>query len=338
MAESGNYPVRILCRVMRVSRSCYYSWAARLEARKAPCANAERVRECFERNSRRYGSRRIAAELGMGRYRVRRLMREQKLVAIRPRSFIPKTTDSGHKAAVSPNLLEKGGNQPQSWGEVLVGDITYLRLIGGAFCYLATFQDKLTRRIVGWAVSASMTRHLVTGALRVGLRRGLVRQGAIVHSDRGSQYASRDYRELLEMHGLRQSMSGKGNCYDNAQAESFFSRFKSELVEDGAFESVEQAISEAFSYIEGYYNPKRLHSGILYLTPIEFENLLRFDNWELINELKSLPVKQRRALLASNPSRNSRQETHQQMSVGGASPKAVPPSEPLQKVDRFPYA
>lgn len=122
-----------------------------------------------------------------------------------------------------------------------------------------------------------MTAQLVIEAFGQALRRGPLKRGAIIHTDRGSQYASTEYRRLLYIHGFRQSMSGKGNCYDNAQAESFFSRFKAELVEGGIFSSVEEARSEVFSYIEGYYNRIRRHSGLGYKSPLEFENELNLD-------------------------------------------------------------
>ena len=133
----------------------------------------------------------------------------------------------------------------------------------------------MTRRIVGWQLSDSMTAELVIEALKKAISKGLIKAGAIVHTDQGSQYASKDFRALLHRHCFRQSMSAKGNCYDNAQAESFFSRFKTELVEGGVFEDVEQAKSEAFSYIEGYYNRVRLHSSLGYKTPLEFESELK---------------------------------------------------------------
>ncbi len=205
-------------------------------------------------------------------------MREQQLKAIQPKSFVPRTTDSRHGGRISPNLLKEMGGEIVDKEQVIVGDITYLPLQNGRFCYLATFQDKYTRRIIGWAIMAQMTAELVVRALEMGLRRGLVAKNAVVHTDRGSQYVSNIYRALLHRHGLQQSMSGKGNCYDNAQAESFFARFKTELVEDGVFESVEQAISETFSYIEGYYNRIRLHSSLGYKSPMEFEKQLKIKN------------------------------------------------------------
>jgi putative transposase len=299
-----------LCRVMKVSRSCYYVYLQARGAVSKRKAEAERVRECFWFHGRKYGSRRVALDVGLGRFVVRRLMREQNLVAIQPKRFKPQTTDSRHGGLISPNLLKLPENQPHRPGEVVVGDITYLPLRGGKWCYLAMFQDKLTRRIIGWAVSNTMRAELVVTALKMALRRGLEKRGAIIHTDRGSQYVSNVYRHLLTLHGIRQSMSGKGNCYDNAQAESFFSRFKAELLEDGFFEDVNQARSETFSYIEGYYNRRRRHSGIGYLSPIEFERQLT--SRTRLPQLKDQPVKQRLAMLASNPSRNNRPQTHQQ--------------------------
>lgn len=265
---------------MRVSASAYYAYARgasfRETAAQAVCR--KKVEACFYEHRRRYGSRRIAAELKIGRCKVRSAMKREGLKAIAPKRFVPKTTDSNHDSRVSPNLLRAGANQPTNKGEVIVGDITYLPLKGGGFCYLATFQDKYTRRIIGWAVSSRMTAQLVLDALGQGLRRRLIKRGAIIHTDRGSQYASVEYRRLLYIHGFRQSMSGKGNCYDNAMAESFFSRFKAELVEGGIFSSVEEARLEIFSYIEGYYNRIRLHSGLGYKSPLEFEKELNLKN------------------------------------------------------------
>jgi transposase InsO family protein len=248
----------------------------------------------------------------MGRLRVRTLMREGGLQAIQPRAYKPKTTDSNHGKLASENLLKQAENQPSSWGEAIVGDITYLPLRGGKHCYLAMFQDKCTRRVVGWDVAERMTADLVVRSLQMALRRGLINRNAIIHTDQGSQYASNEFRQLLARCSLRQSMSGRGNCYDNAQAESFFSRFKAELVEGGTFENAGQARSEIFGYIEGYYNRKRLHSSIGYLSPIEFERRLRIDNKNKMSQLKLQPVKQTRAMLASNPPRNNRPQTHQQ--------------------------
>jgi len=265
---------------MRVGRSAYYAYRRgetfRDSFRKAECV--ARIKECFYFNRRRYGSRRIAAQLKLGRFGVRAVMRRENLRAIAPKRYVPRTTDSKHGLAVSPNLLKNLLNQPSGGGEVLVGDITYLPLQSGGFCYLACLQDKFTRRIVGWKVAERMTAQLVIDVFLQARRRGLIGKNAIIHTDQGSQYAAVEYRRLLYIGGFRQSMSRKGNCYDNAQAESFFSRLKAELVEDGGFESVEDARSEVFSYIEGYYNRIRLHSSLGYKSPLEFEKELKFKN------------------------------------------------------------
>jgi putative transposase len=274
----------MLCRVIRVSESGYYAWRKRLT--KPPCLKrkklADLVKACYFENRRRYGTRRIKAALQksgvkVGRSAIGRLLREQRLKAIQPKAFKPKTTDSkGVKA--SPNLLVGVEVEECAIGKVIVGDITYLRLRNDKWCYLAFWQDKVTRRIVGWSLAETMTAALVASALQKAIRKGLVTAGAVVHSDRGSQYASTSFRELLRTKCFRQSMSGKGNCYDNAQAESFFSRFKAELIEGGVFEDIEQARSEIFSYIEGYYNRVRLHSGLDYKSPLEFELELKTKN------------------------------------------------------------
>lgn len=269
---------------MEVSLSGYYVWRRRLF--EPPSLKrkrlAELIKDCYFENRRRYGSRRIKAAMHkagvkVGRFRIRQLMREQGLKAIQPKSFTPRTTDSRNVKA-APNLLAEVKISACAPAEIIVGDITYLRLRNGKFCYLAVWQDKVTRRIVGWSISPEMTAEIVISALKKALLKGLIKHGALIHSDRGSQYASNGFRGLLQTNGLRQSMSAAGNCYDNAQAESFFSRFKAELVEGGVFEDIEQARSEVFSYIEGYYNRVRLHSSLGYLSPMEYELELKTKN------------------------------------------------------------
>jgi putative transposase len=262
---------------MKVNRSAYYAYSRGETYRESPskrdCAAA--VKACFNEHRRHYGTRRIAAELKIGRSTARLMMRRENLRAIAPKNFKPQTTDSKHGLPTATNLLQNGANAPTAQGKVFVGDITYLPLRGGTFCYLACLQDKYTRRIVGWKVSERMMAQLVIDVFLQARRRGLIGKGAIIHTDQGSQYAAVEYRRLLYVGSFRQSMSRKGNCYDNAQAESFFSRFKAELVENGIFESIEDAKSEIFSYIEGYYNRVRLHSGLGYKSPLEFEKALK---------------------------------------------------------------
>ncbi len=262
---------------MRVSASAYHAYQSGKSyvlstAKQAVAAQIEAV---FYLHRRRYGARRIAAVLKaqgirVGRFQVRSLMRKQKLRAIAPRRYVPQTTDSRHISQPSPNLLLDKENAPQKPREVIVGDITYLPLATGKWGYLASWQDKFTKRIVGWAVADRMTDELVTSALEKAIRSRSVTSGTIVHTDQGSQYVSNNFRALLRGIGCRQSMSRRGNCYDNAQAESFFSRYKAELLEGGIFEDVSQARSESFAFIEGYYNRVRRHSSLGYKSPDEF--------------------------------------------------------------------
>lgn len=271
-SEATNYPAVILCQLLGVSRSGYYAWKERPERQDQL---ALKVEEVFWFHSRRYGSRRITAELSrktvIGRHRVRRLMREQDLHAIQPRRFVPRTTDSNHGQRMSPNLLLERAIKVDRPRQVIVGDITYLPLQTVDWAYLATWMDLFSRKIVGWHLADSMTAELVIEALRKAILRERLPAGMIIHSDRGGQYVDTEFRRLLNQHRFEQSMSRADETYDNAHAESLFSRYKAELLEDGAFADVEQARSETFSYIEGYYNRVRLHSSLGYLSPEEFE-------------------------------------------------------------------
>lgn len=274
--------MRIMCRCLKVSRAAYYAWAARKsrpDEREASIRAA--VKEKFYFHRWRYGAKRLSGELKdngikAGCFLVSRVMREEGLVARQPKRFKPRTTDSRGTKRPSPNLLKDVDNTALGAGDAMVGDITYLPMTGGRFCYLAMFQDVRTKRLAGWSVSTRMTAGLVTDALKMALRRGFVNRQAIIHTDRGSQYASNEFRQLIARCGLRQSMSGKGNCYDNAQAESFFSRFKTEA-EMRIFGSVEEARSEAFDYIDCYYNRVRRHSTLGTTIP-EFERRLKKQN------------------------------------------------------------
>ena len=218
--------------------------------------------------------RRITAELqatghSYGRRRVRRIMQAEGLHAIQPKSFVPRTTDSRHGARMSPNLLP--GLVVERPHQVFVGDITYLPLDGGTWAYLATWLDLYSRRITGWQVAETMTAELIIGALRQSIGRRPPARGLIVHSDRGGQYVDTAFRALLTAYGYRQSMSRAGETYDNAFAESLFSRYKAELLEDGVFRDVAEAQLETFDYIERYYNPVRRHSALGYVSPEEYE-------------------------------------------------------------------
>ena len=273
---------------MKVSASAYHVYRSGnsfgLSAAKAELS--VQVKEVFFAHRRRYGSRRIRAELAargtrIGRFQVRTLMRRLELRALAPKRFVPRTTDSRHSLEPAANLLLEAANAARAPRDCLVGDITYLPLRSGEWSYLATWQDQFSKRIVGWAVEARMTEELVTKAFAKAVVAGGVKAGSIIHTDRGSQYVSKNFRALLRANGCRQSISRRANCWDNAQAESLFSRYKTELLEAGVFESVSQSRSETFSYIEGYYNRERRHSSLGYKTPDEFER-----EWYLNNQKK----------------------------------------------------
>ena len=180
----------------------------------------------------------------IGRHRIRRVRGERGLKAIQPRLFVPRTTNSRHSLGNSPNLLLEMKLPPDRLPMVIVGDITYVALHNGKWCYMATWTDLFSRRILGWAIMDKMTEDLIIEAFLKLVRRVKLPAGCIIHSDRGGQYASKNFRQMLKLHGCRQSMSRAGETYDNAFAESLFSRYKAELLEGGAFSDTEEATME----------------------------------------------------------------------------------------------
>lgn len=276
----GQFPTTAACAAMGVSRSAYYAHKKGLSHRPSEREAGERsaLRSSFMEHRSRYGSRRLAPELRgagftPGRHRTRRLMREEGLRAIQPRSFVPRTTDSRQTRKPSPNLLLERDVLATGPNQVLVGDITYIPLGGGKWAYLATWLDLFARKLAGWHLDTHMRAEIVLKALEKAEGRRCLGRGAIVHSDQGSQYASAKFRKHLANQGYQQSMSRKGDCYDNAFAESFFSRLKGELLEDGIFDTFDDAHTEIFNYIECYYNSKRRHSALGYLCPDKFEEV-----------------------------------------------------------------
>ncbi len=273
--EKACFPVALMCRVLQVSRSGFYAWCARPTAPRAQQdENLAIAIDAIYRQSRgRYGSPRVHAELResgqrTGRKRVARLMRRQGLRA-RPRRRYRRTTDSGHGLAIKGNVLARrfAVAQPNtSW----VTDITYLWTLEG-WLYLAVILDLFSRRVVGWSMSESLERQLALDALKMALADRQPPCGLIHHSDRGSQYASIDYQQLLAQHGMISSMSRSGNCWDNAVAESFFATLKIELVYQTQWSTRDQARSAIFEYIELFYNRHRRHSALGYLCPNQFE-------------------------------------------------------------------
>jgi transposase InsO family protein len=275
-AEKANHSVRILCRCLEVTRSGFYAWRSRPESQHARDDRRLKVlvRASFEASKQRYGSPRIHEDLleqraHTSRKRVVRLMREEGLKA-RVRKRYKLTTMSEHDQPVAGNVLDRQfeADAPnQSW----VGDTTEFVIGTSGKLYLAVILDLFSRFVVGWAVSAVNDRHLTIKALEMALKRRCPRSGLLHHSDQGCTYASEDYRELLAAHGIVCSMSRRGNCYDNAVMESFFSSLKSELADQ--FASHGDAKMELFDYIEVFYNRKRRHSTLGYVSPAEFERL-----------------------------------------------------------------
>ena len=262
------------CRALGVSTSGYYAWRGRQDSAHA-CEDrrlAVLVRESHERSRKSYGSPRVQADLEalgerVSRKRVIRLMQQQGLRA-RVRRRYKSTTDSDHDLPVAPNLLDRRF-EADAPNERWVGDTTELRVGDSGRLFLAAILDLYSRFVVGWALSAVNDRKLVIKALEMALRRRCPDSGLLHHSDQGSPYASEDYQRELAARGITCSMSRRGNCYDNAVMESWFSTFKSELGE--RFDSYADAKEQGFDYIEVFYNQQRRHSTIGYLSPADFE-------------------------------------------------------------------
>ena len=292
-AEKACYPVALMCRVLKVSRSGYYAWCQRPPAAHTlkDQSLALEVAAIHAESRGRYGSPRVHAELRergrrTARKRVARLMRAAGLRARERRRFRG-TTDSGRGMATKGNLLARRFAVPapnSGW----VTDITYLWTLEG-WLYLAVILDLFSRRVVGWALSERLERGVALDALQMALTARQPPQGLLHHSDRGSQYLSYEYQQLLAAHGLLSSMSRKGNCWDNAVAESFFATLKLELAYRSHWRSRTQARSEVFEYIELFYNRQRRHSALGYLSPHQFE--LRHQ-WQLAGNGYSSEVNQ----------------------------------------------
>lgn len=273
------YAVSALCETLGVSRSAYYAWRHEGRGTRAEEDNQLKplIRTIFREHQRRYGARRIAEELcareqSCSRRRVGRLMHEMGLVAIQPQSFKPRTTDSRHTLGYSPNLL-LDAPPPDGIDRQWVGDITYVPLVGGEFLYLALLMDLCSRRIVGWDLEDHMRESLVLAALRAAIALRQPPPGLVHHTDRGGQYAGAEYRGLLARARMRQSMSRASDCYDNAFMESCFGTIKTEL-EMKPYSNPQVARKEIPAYIR-YYNTRRRHSALSYMTPEEFERALR---------------------------------------------------------------
>lgn len=274
---SGQYKVAWLCEALLVSRSGYYDWQRRQRTPgRRHVENVElrrRIREAFEVSRRTYGSPRLARALGCPgrRNRIARLMRQECLFARQRSKYRPATTDSRHDGPIAPNRIENlQVDQPD---QVWATDATCV-LTGQGWFYVVAVLDVHTRKVVGWAMHQNLDSKLVVAALRMAIARRRPSGGLIVHSDRGTQFASAAYRQVLAENGLVASMSRKGNCYDNAHIESFWSSLKYEVVYHRSFATRSEAATAIFDYIEAFYNRTRLHSSLGYKSPVAFESEL----------------------------------------------------------------
>ena len=276
--QADTFPVRLLCRMLTVQRSAYYDWRAQ-PATVVPAeelALRRRMKALFTASRHSLGSRMMMKNLrqegfDIGREKTRRLMKQMGLTVKRKRKF-KVTTDSNHQFPVAANVLNRAflpAVPNEAWGT----DITYQWTQQG-WVYLAVVIDLYSRRVVGWAVDRRMTKALVIRALMMAVNLRKPPAGLICHSDRGSQYASHDYQKLLRRYGLVASMSRKGNCWDNAPVERFFSSLKREWTGDRLYRNRQEAIADIREYVAVYYNAKRLHSTLGYATPLEYEKRL----------------------------------------------------------------
>lgn len=277
--QRAHFDVQLMCQMLDVSRSGYYMFCSRKPTNRQQANETldTQIKEIYSTHRGRYGTPRIYHELraqghGCGRHRVARRLRALGLKA-KPKKRFVLTTDSRHNLPVAPNLLGRDFTATainQKW----VGDITYLWTTEG-WMYLATMIDVYSRAVIGWSLQESMTAELVGNALCMALQNRKFPRDVMVHSDRGSQYCSDAYQQLIKQHQLKCSMSRKGNCWDNAIAESFFHTLKTELIYATNYQTKGETKQNVFQYLEVYYNRKRRHSSIDYQTPYGFENQLQ---------------------------------------------------------------
>lgn len=284
------FPIFLMCKVFNVQKSNYHRWAKHGSACKRDDALERIIQQEFHNSYQTYGARRIRATLMnnlgiiISRRKVQKTMKLLNLSTKTKNRFKVATTDSNHNYAISPNRLTRNfkAHQPN---RVFVGDITYIPTNEG-WLYLAVVLDLFSRKVVGWSMDETMPASLVNNALSMAIKHRKPKDGLIWHTDRGSQYASDSHRALLKQHGIIQSMSRKGDCWDNAVSESFFHTMKTELTHSIKFQSRSEAHSMIFKYIEVFYNPKRLHSTNGYLSPNDYETKMK----GAVNTEEMLPV------------------------------------------------
>jgi putative transposase len=272
----AEFPVEVCCHVLAVSRSGYYAWRDRPASERARrrAELAEKIRRVHEQNRRVYGSPRVCQALhaqgeSVCENTVADIMKQRQIRAKTKRKFVPRTTDSSHTRPVAENLMDRqfdAAGPNRKWA----ADITDVPTDQG-WLYLAGVIDLFSRKIVGWSMADHMASGLVSDALSMAIARRSPVEGLLHHSDRGVQYASEDYMHLLQSNYIIASMSGKGDCWDNAVMESFWATLKTELVNHEHYATREQARASTFEYIEVFYNRQRLHSSLGYKSPDAFE-------------------------------------------------------------------
>lgn len=272
IASQTGGSIRAVCAALGEARSSFYHAAAPTATQRADVQVGDFIEAIFRRHRRRYGYRRIGEELSdrgvsCAPARIRRIMAQRGLRAIQPKNFLPKTSD-GRADKPSENLLSSHP-LPESPNHAWAGDITFIPTSNG-WLYLAVVIDLCSRRIIGWSLADHLRSDLVIAALQQALNSRPVHR-TIFHSDRGSQYGSASFRAVLSAASIRQSMSARANPYHNAWTESFIGTLKAEMLQNGCFQNAEDARTEIFDYIEGYYNTHRKHSALGYLTPAQFE-------------------------------------------------------------------
>lgn len=271
------WPIAVQCDVLEVSRSGFYAWRKRPQSPQAQRRKelVEQIREVHAQPHQDvYGAPRVHQELVAKGHRcnrktVAKCMKAAGIHAKTVKKFRVSTTDSNHKHPVADNIVDRDFS-PSKKNQTWTADITYIPTNEG-WLYLAAVEDLFTRKIVGWAISDRIDSRLVVDALQMAIHRELPGEGLVAHSDRGVQYASEHYQNLLKKHHVTCSMSRKGNCWDNAPMESFFATLKKELVHQQKFETRTQARQSLFEYIETFYNRVRLHSALGYKSPLKFE-------------------------------------------------------------------
>jgi putative transposase len=272
----GQFPVSAMCATLGACRSGFYAWRRSPEPKAGSLRSklAKPIARVFADSGETYGSPRVTYALAAQgitacRNTVARCMKEHGIKVRKARTYTPRTTQSDPSLKPSPNILDRDF-EATAMNQKWCSDITYVATEQG-WLYVATIKDLYSKRIVGWAMADHMRAELTVSALKMAIKQRGAVQGLIHHSDRGKQYACVEYRALLEKHGVIQSMSQAGDCYDNAPAESFFASLKKELVNRCQFKTRQEAKQEVFKYIEVFYNRRRLHSALGYMSPEQFE-------------------------------------------------------------------